>query len=55
MNHKKMEQRKGDENFQRISEAEPTTTRASTSDDRRPSIIHEDTSVPSDSVKNLKV
>ncbi|PON43419.1 Inner centromere protein, ARK-binding domain containing protein [Parasponia andersonii] len=54
-NHKKMEQRKGDENFQTISEAEPATTQASSSDDRETSIIHEDIGVSSDFAKNLKV
>ncbi|PON94007.1 Inner centromere protein, ARK-binding domain containing protein [Trema orientale] len=53
-NHKKMKQHKGDENFQTISEAEPATTQASTSDDRETSIIHEDIGVSSDFAKNLK-
>ncbi|XP_062078880.1 uncharacterized protein LOC133783311 isoform X2 [Humulus lupulus] len=51
-NHK-MEQQNGDENLQRLSEAEHATTQASTSDDREPSIIREDTGISSDHVKNL--
>lgn len=46
-----MEQRKAE----KISEAEPATTRSSTSDDRGPSIVHEAIGVSSDFVRNLKV
>ncbi|EXB36055.1 hypothetical protein L484_018212 [Morus notabilis] len=50
----KMEKGKGDDNFPSISEAEPTTTRASTSDDRRAGIVHKEFEASSDAGNSLK-
>lgn len=49
-----MEKGKGDDNIPSISEAEPTTTRASTSDDRRAGIVHKEFEASSDIGNSLK-